>query len=105
MPKVVVCAKCGMRMGLPDNAAGQLIQCPSCKAVYTLPASAPAALPTMPAPPGYARVVTLRVGRIGTLTISNFADRHHLQGRMCGARRSSGASETLSPRSQKEVGG
>jgi hypothetical protein len=47
MPKIVACTKCGMKLGIPENAAGQAVQCPGCKTVFkvagdgTAPAAAP----------------------------------------------------------------
>jgi hypothetical protein len=35
MRNVVVCTKCGMQLSIPDVAAGQLIQCPGCAAVFS----------------------------------------------------------------------
>src|SRR2546423_1429729 len=35
MRNVVVCTHCGMKLGIPDIAAGQLVQCPGCATVFS----------------------------------------------------------------------
>jgi hypothetical protein len=55
MPQVMNCPHCTKKLGVPDNAAGKQVRCPSCQQVFTVPsfqsaAPPPAAVPA-PIPP------------------------------------------------------
>src|SRR5262245_8865431 len=56
MPFLVVCAGCGQRMGVPDNAAGQFVKCPGCGSVLAVGA-APAEAPPPQAPADYVEAI------------------------------------------------
>jgi DNA-binding beta-propeller fold protein YncE len=56
MPKIVACSKCGMKMGIPDNAAGQSIQCPTCKAIFKVTVGGTAPSPAPKRDPGAASI-------------------------------------------------
>jgi hypothetical protein len=63
----LLCPNCQQKLTVPDNFAGQPMQCPQCKGAFTVPSLAPAPAPAYVPPPEKAVPSPLRLDDAGVL--------------------------------------